>query len=180
MFFTLTNQQHYSTAPGSLKTFFSLKTNSITSQLLVFLSFYNHSPDFQLEIHSLSDHKPPALPHSFWFFLLREFYPGVFRYKTLLYSQAISTTVQLLVFLKKVFSFKYKPSALSHSFWFSQTFYSQTTGTTTQLLVFYKFTCSQIISTTVQHPSFWKKFFLTPTALQYSFWFFFEKKAFFY
>ena len=98
MLFTLTNQQHYSTAPGSLKTFFSFKNQQHYLTASGFQSFYNHSPDFQLEIFSLSDHKPSALPHSFWFFfLLREFLPRGFRYK--LY-------------------FILKPSALPYSFWF--------------------------------------------------------------
>ena len=130
------------------------RTNSTTAQLLVlskhifhlkptalfhsswFSNFYNHSPDFQLEILSLSDHKPSALPHSFWFFPFYENVPRGFRVKLLLYSRAISTTVQLLVFLKKKFSLSninhqhyftasgfpniyHKPPALPHSCWSS-------------------------------------------------------------
>ena len=99
MFFTLTNQQHYSTAPGSLETFFSFKTNSITSQLLVSKVFtiilrIFSSRNFSFSLTTNHQHYRTA---SGFFFLLREFLPRGFRYK--LY-------------------FILKPSALPYSFWF--------------------------------------------------------------
>ena len=135
-FFILTNQQHYSTAPGSLKFFFSLKPTALFHSSW-FSNFYNHSPDFQLEIFSLSDHKPSALPHSFWFFFpFTRMYPGVL--ESNFYFTPVPTALphSFWFSVKKSFPlFKYKPSALFYSFWFPK-YLSQTTSTTTQLLVF--------------------------------------------
>jgi len=118
IFFMLTNQQHYRTASGLLKIFFCSQTNSTTAQLLVFLKLFFHcsqtnSTTAQLLVfhnfsykhfsvnfntRSFSDHKPSALPYSFWFsFFLRE-----------IFSRGFNTN----------FCFDHKPPALPYSFRF--------------------------------------------------------------
>ena len=81
------NQQHYRTASGFLKTFFfhCSQTNSTTAQLLVFHNFSYKHFSVNFNTRSFSDHKPSALPYSFWFsFFLREIFSRGFQYKLLL------------------------------------------------------------------------------------------------
>ena len=121
MFLTLMNQQHYSTAPGSLKKFFSIQNQQHYLTAPGFLSF-----TIILRIFSSRYFLSLTINHQHYrtasgFFLLREFTQG-FRVKTLLYSRAISTTVQLLVFLKKSFLFQIQTISTISQLLVSQTF----------------------------------------------------------
>ena len=120
---TFTNQQHYSTASGFLKKNFFLFTNQqhyhTASGFHKFL--YNHSPEISARETFLADHKPSALPYSFWFFsFLREFYPRVFN--TNFYSDHIPSALPYSCWFFDIFSFKYKPPVLSHGFGFLKHF----------------------------------------------------------
>ena len=116
---TFTNQQHYSTASGFLKNFFCSQTNSTTTQLLVSISFYIIIlRKFQLEkLFSLTTNHQHYRTASGFFSFLREFYPGVFNIN--FYSDHIPSALPYSFWFFEVFSFKYKPPVLSHSFWFS-------------------------------------------------------------